>query len=539
MSAGANGRDWWSMPVEQRRRIDPTSDYVSADTQIFNTTGVHMSPNGVNVREADDATTRKVIKAFDRRRKVGTAAIESDGENGHVGREPNSDDFLPKFEEGSPIPSMGEESDDCDEEILFFCDSCAETYLGGRTCGLSGCPRCWSSWVRDSAVKHAEKLMVTRAVRDKNLDEQQFFHHLAWSVPDEWALQADEPYKKTKQAINEVLDAMGLDGRVYYHAWRGADENADGEEIENDLGEWKDRVGEDTTWPEVRENLEFSPHFHVIAVGHKVPGGDLTKRVEEETGWSLHRITKGEDSKVSLFNNSDMVSALLYCLSHTSLNRTAADRNRVKSWSHGPILNQKIRREDKIDDEDEWDGLIIRQETHDEVDLLARGHAQLTLGVELESQICTEEFDFDPGRETGAERAGVKTLIDLGTGDTREWTPSGPTELSTQSRTELPTSQSERAGELSSDSDLPAVSGATVSEVEEIDHDREGECDHDEDDSPDTEVCQGRMLPIWEAESYLGDEEFREQAENIHELDAAWTTWKPRLNEMLDNFGPG
>lgn len=542
MSAGANGRDWWSMPAEQRQKVDPTADYVSADTQIINTVGVHMSPDGEKVHEADDATTRKVIKAFDRPRKVGQATISEPGELGHVGRRPETDDYLPKFEEGAPMPSFGEESEDCDEDLLFFCDSCGETYLGGRTCGLSKCPRCWSSWVRDTAVKHAEKLMVTRAVRDENLDEQQFFHHLAWSVPDEWALQANDPFKKTKDAINEVLDAMGLDGRVYYHAWRGADEDEDGEEIENDLGEWKHRVGPDTTWEDVRENLKFSPHFHVIAVGNSVPGGELTERVQEETGWSLHRITKGEDSKVSLYDNSDLVSALMYCLSHTSLKRTDSGRNRVKSWDHGPILNQRFKHEDEIDNEAEFEGLIIRQETREEMDLLARAHAQLTLGVELESQICTEEFDPDPDRETGAERAGVRTLIDLGTGDTRQWTPSGRTDLgSAQSRTDLP-GQSEPAGELSSASDLPtAVSAATVTEVEEIEHDREGVCgddDHDEDE-PDTEVCQGRMLPIWEAESFIGDEEWRENAENVHELDAAWTEWKPRLTEMLDNFGPG
>ena len=399
MSAGANGRDWFELPAEQRRNVDPTADYLPADDQLVKTVGAHMSPDAEKVREADDATTRQVIKAFDRPRKVGRATFDEDGELVSVGRNPDEADYLPKFEDGSPMPSFGEESEDCDEDLLFFCDGCGETFLGGRTCGLSKCPRCWSSWVRDTAVSHAEELMVTRAVRDANLDEQQFFHHLAWSVPDEWALQAQNPYKRTKQVLNDVLDAMGLDGRVYYHAWRGADEDEDGEEIANDLGEWSQRIGQDTTWPEVRENLEFSPHFHVIAVGHKVPGGELTKRVEEETGWSLHRITKGEDSSVSLFDNSDMVSALMYCLSHTSLKRTAADRNRVKSWSHGPILNQKIRHEDEIEDEDEWDGLIIRQETREEVDLLARGHAQLTLGVELESQICTEEFDVDSDRD--------------------------------------------------------------------------------------------------------------------------------------------
>jgi len=525
MSAGARGRDWWSLPKSERENVDPTADYVAADAQIFDTTGVHMkeweSPEDrKTVREADSETTRQVIDAIDRPRKVGRATIERDGELAHVGRKPDSDDYLPKFEEnGPPLPGKGDIGDDCDDDLAMFCSNCGETTVVGRTCGLSGCPRCWTSWCRDLAARNAERLAVTRAVRDANRDEQQFFHHLAWSPPDDWALQAEDPLKRTKQVINEILDAMDLDAFCIYHAWRGNQEDDD------DRGEWARRLSEELDWEEVRDELKFSPHFHIIAVGSHVAGGELTTRVEEETGWSLHRITKGDDSKVSLYDNSDMVSATEYSISHASLKRTDAGNNSVQTWQHGDILgDEKFKRESEMEpgEKERFDGLVIEEETEQEMDLLARAHAPLTLGVDVDSQLCTEEFVAAVDRETGADTAGVKSLINIGTGDTRTWTPASSASSSASSGS---SSASGSTTEL-------ATTGAMTTEVGEIEHNREGD-----PPEPEIEVCQGAMRPIWDAPEYIGDDDWRASAEHVDQLDATWTDWKPRLTEMLDNFG--
>lgn len=526
MSAGARGRDWWSLPKSERENVDPTADYVSADAQIMDTTGVFIkdyweSPEDrETVRDADSETTKKVIKALDRPRKVGKVFMERDGETATVGREPDTDDYLPKFEDdgGPAIPGKGEVGETCGDDLAMFCDGCGKTHVTGQTCGLSRCPRCWASWCRDLAVEQASRLAVTRAVRDANREDQQFFHHLAWSPPDEWALEAEDPLRRTKQAINEILDAMDLDAICLYHAWRGNQEDDD------DRGEWARRLSEDMDWEEVRDELKFSPHFHIIAVGSHVPGGDLTKRVQEETGWSLHRILKGEDSNVSLYDNSDMVSAIEYSISHASLKRTPAGHNSVQMWSHGDIIGQKFVKESEMgpdEDPDEVDDLVIAEETEEEMDLLARAHAPLTLGVDLNDQICTEEFVNVIDRETGADRAGVRTLIDIGTGDTRQWTPASSASTG---------SSSGSSADGSSASTI-ATTSATTTEIDEIVHNREG------DPGDVVETCQGRKLPIWEAPNYIGDSKWRESADHVDELDATWTDWKPRLEKMLDNFG--
>lgn len=525
MSSSARGRDWWALPKDVRKNVDPTAEYVAADAQITDTAGIHMQqfqspPDRETVREADDPTTRRVIKAINRPRRVGEVEIdrrpnELVSQKTTVGQKPTPDDYLQTFEEEGPaINGFGEMGDDCGDDLAMFCDCCAETTVVGRTCGLSRCPRCWTSWCRDRAISKACRLAVTRAVRDENRSEQQFYHHLAWSPPDDWALQADNPYRKTKQVINEILDAMDLDAVGVYHAFRG-------EEGEDDRGEWKKRLpnGPEDEWADVRAELEHSPHFHMIAVGSHVPGDELTTRVEEETGWSLHRITK-ENSVVSLYDNSDMVSALMYAISHAALKRTDAGNNRVKMWQHGDILNQKfVKESETADHEDPYEqgDLVITEETEDEMDLLARAHAPITLGVDVDSQLCTAEFVSSVEAETGAERAGVRSLIDIGTGDTRTWTP-----VSASSSSDGATGTDTATAEL-------ATAGGMQTEVEEIEHNREG--------GSSIDVCQGRKLPIWEAKSYIGDPEFRESAEHIEQLDATWADWKPRLEAMLDNFG--
>jgi hypothetical protein len=277
-------------------------------------------------------------------------------------------DELPALE----LPGHGDRYDEDDEDIPCgdpiprFCSDCGATHEVGRTCYRSRCPRCWKGWDRRRAITMTSKLEGLRRYREAAGEGWQGwkFHHLAISPPEGYALNSDRPLHRTFQLIYDVLEELGAaTGYVFYHPYRGEDGD--------DRGFWKSLLpdGESVDMEDTREQLSHQPHFHAVVVSKHVSGGFSTKHVEERTGWVVERITKGDDSDVSIYNEYDLARVCTYCLSHTGLGE-----NRAAYRPFGEVAN-----------------FTATPAIENKMDAAVRSVAPNTLGLRYDSLACQEQ----------------------------------------------------------------------------------------------------------------------------------------------------
>lgn len=270
-----------------------------------------------------------------------------------------------------PLPGHGDRLEDCGDDVPHFCTGCGEVHSVGRTCRRKGCPRCAPAWVVDRATRAGAKLEATRRYLTASRGQSPRFHHLVFSVPEDFAVARDDPLEAGYEIVKGFLDQMGVDGGVIiYHPWRG--------EEDDDRGFWKEILFEGNEWAETVEELEYSPHFHVIAVGRFVPGQQYTKKLYEKTGWTYKRITKA-DSNVSLYDEYDLSRALTYSLSHAGVGGSDAYRyfGRVANFS-------------------------AEEHIEDEINAAVRSVAPETLGLSYRSTSCTREVGEEEETATAA-----------------------------------------------------------------------------------------------------------------------------------------
>lgn len=234
------------------------------------------------------------------------------------------------------LPGFGDRYQDCGAEIPHVCEGCGHTVEIGRTCARSECPRCGSAWALKRAKGHvgrlheAAKMMSSRA----DVDGAVFKHHCILSPPKDWFLDSESPLDDTFHIVRDILREIGAEGFVYYHPWSGSDDHQD------DRGAWKNRLFQDRDWEgDVREEIEARPHFHVIAVAPRWPGGDITTAINEATGWVNHRITERNGSNKSLGDLSAVARAVTYCLSHTGIDSRGDGNNRAAMRGYGTALH--------------------------------------------------------------------------------------------------------------------------------------------------------------------------------------------------------
>jgi hypothetical protein len=243
------------------------------------------------------------------------------------GTETRFTDELPAL----PIPGHGERYEDCGDEIPRFCAHCGHTTDVGRTCYRSGCPRCWKGWDRKRAATICAKLEALRAYKEAAREgwDGWKFHHLAISPPEGFALDSKEPLQRTFDLLKEVLAELGAEtGYLFYHPFRGEDGD--------DRGFWKELLpdGDEQDMADIRGDLSHEPHFHAVVLSKHVSGGFATKVVERKTGWVVERITKGEDSTVSIYDRYDLARVVTYCLSHTGIGE-----DRAAYRAYGEVAN--------------------------------------------------------------------------------------------------------------------------------------------------------------------------------------------------------
>lgn len=221
----------------------------------------------------------------------------------------------------------------CGAEIPHYCQDCGHRVDVGRTCARSTCPRCGAAWVLKRAPKLVSRIQEAAKMKSAAMDDKTpvYKHHVIVSPPHDWYADVDDPTEELLQVGHRIMDAIDMDGIEVYHGWRGASDEG---EPTDDRGEWKKRLFNDRTWDDVREEIEPSPHLHLIGACPWVPGGDVTAAVHEATDWIIHRVTERNGSAVSLGDMSSVARAVSYCLSHCALD-TSGERTRSLYRRHG------------------------------------------------------------------------------------------------------------------------------------------------------------------------------------------------------------
>ncbi len=334
----------------------------------------------------------------------------------YLGASPEFSHSLPEL----PIPATGEAYDDCGEEQpLQFCKRCGQPRTVPRSCRRSVCPECWESGVKRQAVPMAAKIegrLRYEAMKYKNMHGETWGskglkqHHLSIDPPKGFWTRSENPLEYGKEICKVLLGEVGADeGAIIYHPWRIAEEHR-GEVLGHESGEgdmtWKDLypIIEEKGWKPVREEyLVFSPHFHAIVLSRYITG---TEHVHDRSGWLIHRITKGEDSNVSIGNKFDLAKVAGYTLSHAGQRETDAGHKEAQYWyfgeTHGFDVSPGVRQ----------DMENVFNSVSDTILGVAFGNGRCSedpegvtngAGAEVEIEVVDLPSDYDPTEECGGK----------------------------------------------------------------------------------------------------------------------------------------
>lgn len=364
------------------------------------------------------------------------------------------DDKLPEL----VLPGHGERDEDCGEDFPRFCADCGHVTHVGRTCYRSTCPRCWKGWARRRATSITSKLEALRRYRESAHEGWTGlkFHHLVASPPDGYRMDCDEPLQRTFDVLKEVFDEMGAStGVIFYHPYRAG---SDGNDV------WKRILPEEAeiAWSDTRDNIRYAPHFHAVVLSNYVPTLG-TESIEENSGWVINRVTVGEDSNVSIYDEYDLARVVTYSLSHTGIE--GDDRTRAAYRYFGEVAN-----------------FSADQSVERAMDAAVRSVAVKTLGLPYDSLTCT--IDRERVELTTVEAWEQKIRVSaLGSG----------------------TGAGDGSGIVGQ--------GSTIEQTEHV------------EEETVQERCKGRLLDITEAPRFVEDEEWLERAEHSEMLLEAWCEW--------------
>lgn len=242
------------------------------------------------------------------------------------------------------LPGFGEPLENCGDfipESMHFCGDCYDVKQFPRNCYRYDCPEHALHAVRRRAAGSSDgagigpQLDGIRRFLNANRGPNQHFHHLTFEPPVDFFWEADDPLERFKDVVRELMDILGVQGVACYHPFKGDHEGDDSD----DRGEWQQRLGNRQDWiGDVRDELKPKGHMHVICVAHKVDLEDIGD-VYDETGWVIKRITKSEDSNISIEDDEAMARAVTYALSHSMVYETESGQRRLAAWMKGPDVN--------------------------------------------------------------------------------------------------------------------------------------------------------------------------------------------------------
>jgi len=263
------------------------------------------------------------------------------------------------------IPGFGDPYDECGNPTPHICEDCGLPARNdgdiaeiGQTCWRRSCPRCAPGWAMRAAYSIVAKLEDYRKhVSSRRNGHSPKFHHLTLMPPykngtGSFAIARGDPLSEAYDMAHSILDYLCVDGgATLYHPFSGNDGD--------DRGEWKQRLFEGRSWEsDVRQELEFRPHFHTLAVADSVDHYTC-EHLHEQTGWLVHRI-ENDDTHVSLYNEFDLASAVTYALSHAGVGEEVSSAYRyfgeVKGHSPSQNVSQAMQR-------------VVRKVVHETLDL--------------------------------------------------------------------------------------------------------------------------------------------------------------------------
>lgn len=278
----------------------------------------------------------------------------------------SSSETSPGFLPALDLPGFGEPYGDdapggaCGDPRTHVCEDCGYDIEIGRTCARSVCPRCAAAWVMKRAGTSREngeaipgivaRLVKTAKMMSGSSGKSIKFQHWTASPPDDWMVKAEDPLEKTQQTLKRickrVFDANGISA---YHPYRGDREEPDaGSGLRDDRGQWKDRVMSGREWEDVRDELDVSPHFHMVLCAEYIPVG-ITEKIEEETGWVFKRITK-RGSNVSIGSDLESLARVVtYVMSHTGIRTDyGADGSNHAAYTEWGTQDGRVYDDDRV-----------------------------------------------------------------------------------------------------------------------------------------------------------------------------------------------
>lgn len=428
---------------------------------------------------------------------------------------------------------------DCGEDVpAFACagdEGCGKPVYVGRTCANPTCERDWAAAVKRKVVTTGGKLegfrraLYARHNGRKDID----FNHVVASPPQGFALDSDEPLERALLLIKTLLEKKWhIDGFVaIFHPYRIKQEyrkdqyEHGGAEGEGDMT-WKDVLNKDNP----SQFLTFEPHFHLFFPAPRASFDYLTaEAVEDETDWLFHRITKGEDSNVSVENLDDLVHQLTYCYSHAGV-REAGPRDELASRLKGDLHNCYIP--DGVEDE------VLAMFCEAAPKLLGVQFANLN-NATCDAEVSASGTDLDDDDDDTSSSEGVPEqhpLHDVWNSGAGMPSSSGPggnpwgNELDPVAG-DGDSSHDDWAGGRRSSSSTGDGSASAAYNAAESDASREVE-------SPvvdERERCGGDLKPMYEAKGRLDDEEWCQQAEYVSGLRDAVAEWE-RLTDGDEDY---
>ena len=447
-----------------------------------------------------------------------------------------------------PLPGYdGITRDDCGEDIpAFACSDCGNPVYVGRTCGSPACERCWESAVKRKTVRLAGKLegmrrmLYARHNGNKDID----FNHVIASLPD-FAVDSKQPVERALKVLKTLLETQwGIDGFcAIMHSHRIK------KEYRKDQYEHGGESGEGTmTWKDVLTSdnpskyIYFSPHFHIFFPAvRKSFDYSITEAVEDQTGWMFHRITKGEDSNVSVSNLDDLVHQVTYCFSHCGVNDWHANRKELTSRMKGDLHNCYIP--DGVEDK-------CLASFCDAAPKLLGARFTNVAAASCDAEVSTTDSDIDHSHEDCEccdDEASHHPLHDVFPSEQ----PASTTQASTTTSASISSSGSGSSvnghsefaagrdswavsspgnGTMSSSSSSSSSSvtnntAATTGSKYDADAD---EGTHESPLTDNREPCGGDLEPMYKAKRRLNDTEWCQQAQYIAGLRTAVREWERR-----------
>jgi hypothetical protein len=198
----------------------------------------------------------------------------------------------------------------------------------------------------------------------------------------------------------------------------------------------------------------------------------VSESVEEQTGWVFHRITKGDDSNVSVKNYEDLIHQMTYCYSHAGVDDGFVSRMKGKLYNtYAPDGAENEALAAFCDAAPKLLGVTFRN---------------------VKSESCSEEVEVEVEEETVTVNATKATEArpssDSNTGQLREnsWDVSSDNGFRDKTESEW------------SDSDSVSITTTTTTTT--------------------SEGCGGTLVSIHRASELLEDDEWVEQAEYSEEL---------------------